>query len=194
MGSGTMWLAKWHWLGGACVAVALSVAPATGQIERDASWCTGRGNFTPEQVIRGCTALIQSPKFRRAVDATVLATTYFARGLAYQDKGQHDRAVEDYNQAIKLNPGNAEAYNNRGLAFVAIGRRDSAIKDLDQAVRLQPDAKSYTGRGIAYEEMGELDRAIQDYDKAIRLDPNFSAAVENRAAAIKKKQQAPARQ
>jgi tetratricopeptide (TPR) repeat protein len=65
------------------------------------------------------------------------------RGLAYRAKGEHDRAIQDYDEAIKLNPNLAIAFYNRGLAYGAKGQHDRAIQDFDQAIRLNPsDAKS----------------------------------------------------
>jgi tetratricopeptide (TPR) repeat protein len=39
------------------------------------------------------------------------------RGLAYADLKQFEKAIQDYNQAIKLNPKNARAFNNRGNTY-----------------------------------------------------------------------------
>ena len=35
-------------------------------------------------------------------------------GIAYGDKGDYDRAIADYDQAIQLKPDFVDAYNNRG--------------------------------------------------------------------------------
>ena len=52
------------------------------------------------------------------------AITYFDRGLAKQRKGDLDGAMADYNQAIKLNPKDANAYNNRGNVKSDEGRSE----------------------------------------------------------------------
>jgi len=43
---------------------------------------------------------------------------YYNRGNAYGDLGQQQRAIEDYNEAIRLQPNYADTYNNRGLLIV----------------------------------------------------------------------------
>jgi tetratricopeptide (TPR) repeat protein len=58
-----------------------------------------------------------------------LADAYNNRGIAYAGKGELDRAIEDYNTAIKLNPELADAYYNRGIAYRDKGELDRAIED-----------------------------------------------------------------
>jgi tetratricopeptide (TPR) repeat protein len=113
-----------------------------------------------------------------------LAWAYNNRGLAYRAKGDNDRAIADYDAAIRLDPKDAHAYNNRGIAYRAKGDNDRAIADSDQAIRLNPKyAHAYNNRGIAYRAKGDNDRAIADYDQAIRLDPKYAQAYRNRGVA-----------
>lgn len=73
-----------------------------------------------------------------ALDATS-AAAYNNRGNSYADLGQHEQAVEDYNQAIKLNPDYAAFYYNRGISYDALGQHKRAIEDYKQAIKLNPD-------------------------------------------------------
>ncbi len=60
------------------------------------------------------------------------------------DKGDNDRAIPDYNEAIRLNPRVAVAYVARGIALQASGDNDRAIADFYEAIRLKPqDADAY---------------------------------------------------
>ena len=49
--------------------------------------------------------------------AQTLAIAYNNRGNAYTGKGEYDRAIQDYDQSIKLSPNHARAFNNRGVAY-----------------------------------------------------------------------------
>jgi lipoprotein NlpI len=110
-----------------------------------------------------------------------LAGTFYNRGIAYFDKGDHDRAIQDYTQALRLNPNFAAAFNNRGNAYAAKDDYDRAIQNYDQALRLDPnDALACNNRGNAYAAKDDYDRAIQDYTQALRLNPNFTAAFRHR--------------
>jgi tetratricopeptide (TPR) repeat protein len=42
---------------------------------------------------------------------------YFNRGVAYGEKGQHDKAIADFSKAIEINPRDANNYFNRGIAY-----------------------------------------------------------------------------
>ena len=79
------------------------------------------------------------------------APAYNNRGLAWRDKGDLDRAIADYNEAIRLDPKYAFAYNNRGFAWRAKGDLDRAIADYTEAIRLEPkNAAYYRNRGYAF--------------------------------------------
>jgi tetratricopeptide (TPR) repeat protein len=50
-------------------------------------------------------------------------------GLAYRVKGDYDRAIADYSEAIRINPRDAVAFNDRGFAHSTKGDYDRAIAD-----------------------------------------------------------------
>ena len=65
------------------------------------------------------------------------------------------RAIADYDQAIRLDPKDATAYNNRGSARYDRKEYDGAIADYDQAIRLDPKyATAYNNRGSARDAKG----------------------------------------
>ena len=103
-------------------------------------------------------------------------------------KRDHDKAIADYNEAIRLKPDFAEAYNARGNAYDEKGDHDKAIADYNEAIRLKPGlAEAYYNRGLAYRRKGDLDKAIADYTEAIRLKPDNAPAYHNRGIAYRKK-------
>src|SRR6266478_6639873 len=71
----------------------------------------------PDLRIGGCTAIIQAGR----ETTENLAVAFSTRGSAYNAKGDNDRAIQDTDQAIRLNPNNATAYYNRGNAYRAKG-------------------------------------------------------------------------
>jgi len=135
----------------------------------------------PDLSISGCTAMIRSGQETQQK----LALDYAARGVAYLAKSQRDRAIQDFNQVIRLNPNLTLAYNARGAAYLAKGQPDRAIQDFNQAIRLNPNSAylAFNNRGAAYLAKGRPDRAIQDFDQAIRLNPSYAQAFYDRGLA-----------
>ena len=119
------------------------------------------------------------------------AVVCFTKGVSYQDKGQWDKAIAEYNKAIEINPSYAEAYYNRGLAYAqGKGQFDKAISDWNKAIELNPSyAEAYNNRGNAYQAKGQYDRAISDYTKAIEINPSYAEAYYNRGVAYGRKGQ-----
>ena len=65
------------------------------------------------------------------------------------EPGRYDKAIADYDEAIRLNPNDASAYYERGQAWHSKDDLDKAIADYDEAIRLDPrHARAYTIRGI----------------------------------------------
>jgi tetratricopeptide (TPR) repeat protein len=101
---------------------------------------------------------------------------------------QFDRAIEDFNQAIRLNPNHTEALSNRGAAYNGKGQYDRAIEDFNQAIRLNPNlAIAFYNRGFSWERKNDLQRALADFMKFSELapsDPDGPKAVERVTKAL----------
>jgi lipoprotein NlpI len=116
------------------------------------------------------------------------AKSYFDSGELFRSQGDYVTAIEEYTQAIRLDPNYAVAYHNRGFAYHAKGDNDGAITDYTQVIRLDPNyAGTYYNRGNAYYDKNDYDTAIADYNQAIRLNPNYALAYNNRGNAYNNK-------
>ena len=101
-----------------------------------------------------------------------MSAAIYNRGNAYRAKGEIDRAIADYDEALRLYPQYFQTYGNRGIAYYTNMDYDRAIADYDEALRLNPNyANAYGNRGLAYAAKGAFDRAIADYDQALRIRP-----------------------
>jgi tetratricopeptide (TPR) repeat protein len=138
----------------------------------------------PEPRIVACTQSIKSGKWK----GNNQAINYGNRGRAYEAKGDYDRAIADYNQAISLSPKNYTFYNSRGISHRNKGDIDRAIADYNQAISLNPkEPDPYYNRGISYRNKGDIEHAIADYSEAIRLNPKDPDFYNNRAYAYRLK-------
>ncbi len=98
------------------------------------------------------------------------------RGVAYLNMERREEAEADFQTAIELNPGYAEAYANRGRLYVDEEDWEKALADLTRAIELNPDlAEAYGNRGRAYEGLGDGEKALADYDRAIELSHDTQA-------------------
>jgi tetratricopeptide (TPR) repeat protein len=92
-------------------------------------------------------------------------------GVIYQNLNQLQQALTDLNQAIALNPGNADALVNRANTFLRLNQPQQAIIDLDQAIVLDPyDGITYNSRGDVYRSLKNYVKAEKEYKKAIQLN------------------------
>ncbi|MDX2141644.1 MAG: tetratricopeptide repeat protein [Chloroflexota bacterium] len=98
------------------------------------------------------------------------------RAESYRLSGEYLNAVEDYTDAIAIEP-SADRYNRRGLSFVALQRYSEAIEDFTSAIELAVatpapfQALYLSNRGNAYRLSGQHLEAIEDYTDAIAMDP-----------------------
>jgi signal transduction histidine kinase len=103
------------------------------------------------------------------------AEEYLKRGVLYFDNGKYELALNDYNEAIKLKPDYAPAYNNRGNLYRKQQEYELALNDLNRAIVLRPDlAQPYLNRGHIYYEKRKYGLAAKDYEKVIDLDPKLA--------------------
>jgi len=108
---------------------------------------------------------------------------YTNLGSAYQKAGQYDKAMENYDKAIALDPNDYLAYTNRGVIFDKLGQFDNAIESFNKAIIANHnDYKPYFNRGLLYDKMGRISDAIDDFQTATRLstlDPRAVAWAQN---------------
>ncbi len=97
-------------------------------------------------------------------------------GDAHVGLGQHERAMQNYDESLRLEP-SGHAYMRRGLAHQRAGRTARAIEDYDQALKLEPgESELLVHRGVAHIVLGNFEKATRDLTQAIRLDPEYYVA------------------
>lgn len=110
-------------------------------------------------------------------DTPNAAIAYNDRGIAYGDKDNNAKAIEDYTHAIRLKPDYAGAYWNRALSYSTSHDHASAIADFNRIIGMQPRNVDYLlRRADEYRDDGQFDKAEADYSQVLRIDPNNSLA------------------
>ena len=84
------------------------------------------------------------------------------RGIAWAETHELDKAIDDFDECLRLKPNTAVYLYWRGAAWVAKKDFAKAIQDLDEAIRLDPqNAYSFNRRGLAWLGKNDQDRAVR---------------------------------
>jgi tetratricopeptide (TPR) repeat protein len=124
----------------------------------------GCENRDPERRIAPCSALIDAP------DTTpdVRAKAFFLRALAYWQISQRERAIRDYDEAIRIDPKFAAALNNRADAWLKLGEPKQGVADIERALEIAPEYPIYNiTRGQISQTLGDRDSAMHDHAAAM---------------------------
>jgi tetratricopeptide (TPR) repeat protein len=109
------------------------------------------------------------------------AAVLVRRGDRLVDQGQLVEAQETLEQATRLAPASAVAWDRLGLVYAARDRLDDALAAHDKAARLAPlDPKPLYHRGNLLAATDRLEEAIAAYDAAIARGADFAPAYFNR--------------
>ena len=110
---------------------------------------------------------------------------YLINGDSYVKRGDYRNAVNNFTDAIRLNPKDALPYLSRGSAYNRLGQPEKALADFTQAINLDPDdALAFVNRGLAHAKLGHLPEAIADCTTAIKLNPKDSLAYRQRGTCL----------
>lgn len=117
-------------------------------------------------------------------DARNFDVLYLA-GLIAAQLGLSDLAVERFDQALGVDPGNAAAHCNKAVALQNLKRWDAALASCDAAIRIKPDyALALNNRGNVLVELRRWEEALESYNQAILARPDYVPAHFNRANAL----------
>ena len=111
-----------------------------------------------------------------------LATDYNNRGWWYRAKGDLNRAIADFTEAIKFDPDSTHAYNNRARAYEKKGDYMLALQDYVEVSRLEPtNAAAWNSRCWTRAIVGqELQKALADCEEALRIRPDEASSIDSR--------------
>jgi tetratricopeptide (TPR) repeat protein len=113
---------------------------------------------------------------------------YTLRAGAHWARGNTEKALADFDEAIRLGYVSANAYSSRALFLTATHAYEKAIEDFSKAIEKGDKSESiYVNRAAAYLQMNMVDEAIADYSAAIQLNDKNAGVIQQRATAHKVK-------
>ena len=126
--------------------------------------------------IRECTGALDE----KSLTSFDRAGTLVNRGILYLTAGNAAFAVRDFDEAIAIDPAQAEAWLDKAVTQLNAGNSAAALDLADRALKLrtQKPALAYYVRGLAYEQQGQLRAAYASLNTAHRLDPTWNEPTE----------------
>ena len=111
-------------------------------------------------------------------------------GLAMAEAGRNDKAVEpqaaerkaieQYEEALRINPEFCEARYNLALALSSLGQLDAAQRQYEAALKVRPNyAKARNNLGMLLLNRGNIAAAAEQFQKTLDIDPGYALAQNN---------------
>ncbi len=135
----------------------------------------GRGNAYRQK--NDCVSAIKD--YDKATETLREGDLYFTRAACHLELNQDDKALADFNEAIKIDP-DAVIYRN-ARCILLFNRKNfaNAVPDCEKAVAAQPNDKNLlTAASQANEQIGNRERAAQLYRQLLAADPGNQVATE----------------
>ena len=93
------------------------------------------------------------------------------RGEAYRSLGKPGHAMQDLDEALRIDTEQAYGYAIRGYLLMELGQNDRSLRDFNHALSLNPDFPFVlVGRSRLFFKQGEFARSIHDADAVLRID------------------------
>jgi len=97
--------------------------------------------------------------------------SHYRLACAYQDRGEHRRAIEEFKKALMLAPDHVKAWNGLGISYDLLGDFQKAIESYQAALRIHPDIDYIQNNlGYSYLLQERFSEAIEAFSKAVTLN------------------------
>ena len=102
---------------------------------------------------------------------------HYNLGSVFDQRGQFDKAIPHFEEALRIRPNDARGYCYLGALFTKQGQFQKALPYLEKALQINPGfADTHYNLGVVFEQQGQLDKAIPHFEKALEINPDFAEA------------------
>ena len=129
-----------------------------------ATACASSGDAATGQPGAASASSSDKSKKKNATVDPLYSLTLMRQGSVLMQQGRVEDALQSFQEADRIAPGNATTYNMIGLCELRLGRYENALTSFDGALRLVPgftDARN--NRGATYLAMGQYHLAEVDF-------------------------------
>lgn len=139
-------------------------------------------------IIRAYTVTENYKEAQRVVDNAVkqypnLPDFYMRRGILNNIRGQHRRAIPDFDKALELATGSKQIaiLVNRGVSYMRDDNYERAMQDFNEALEINPrNASALSYKAFINYRQNNFAEAIEIYNKALDVDPENAMSYYNR--------------
>jgi tetratricopeptide (TPR) repeat protein len=164
---------------GLAPAAPAQAAKASAAQQAAADTCFGKARSDWQKLVSACTTMIATN-----IRPDLKAAAHFNRGAAQVKLGQGEKAIPDFDAALKdldraitLDPKAGGALNSRALVRLQKGDSAGALADFDRVISLDGrDVGALVNRGVLLAATGETARARADFEAALAADPGNGPA------------------
>lgn len=143
-----------------------------------------RHNLTALKAKQGKTMTYEDRLTETIEQDSTMLYPYLERAQQRFEGGYYKGAVEDYSQALEIDPRDPEIWLGRGLAREKLKDFEGAFSDYTRAIDMREDFfKAWINRGNVLFKLERYDDAIEDFNVALIYQANYAPAVYNRAMA-----------
>ncbi|QDU86801.1 lipoprotein NlpI [Pirellulimonas nuda] len=136
------------------------------------------------------TEVVQRCRHVLAIDHSEVAVKYSnelaawalnKRGELRADAGQGDLAMNDFEDALRMDTAGWRPLHNRGVLLAQQGAYAEAFEAFNRTISLNNNfAKAFSNRAALYVQAGDLGAALRDFQRAIEIDPDLAVAHKGR--------------
>jgi tetratricopeptide (TPR) repeat protein len=106
---------------------------------------------------------------------------HFIRGNAFYEVTEYEKALKEYEAALRLRPEDPSTLTNRGAAFGELGRHEEALADHSRSLEIRPDDPStLNNRGNALAHLDNYEGALADHNRSLEIRPDDPNTLYNR--------------
>jgi|GEM_PF-2476761 len=137
-----------------------------------------------EMVIQKGERILELDPAKHLISLSV-RNAYFWLGCSLLEQESYQLAMQNFDEAIKLDAEFADGYLKRGEVYLQLKHYQQALKEFSRSIALKPleSVQTYYKRGEIYLLQKQFDLAIADFDRAIGLDGEFAEAYQKRSVA-----------